>query len=346
MAKEKFNFYEHTTNRICKEIQDAIDTDQVLPWQRPIRNLGRLRNFNSKRPYRGWINQMMLHLAGFQQPLWATYNGWREAAYIEWAKANEIKVEDSDLKNLKRPRSERNIPNTPNVDAFYSAGGGGVKAGEKSQKVFFWALVPNKKHNPSDPESREVFFIMRVYSVWNIEQTSGVSVPAENEELFFVENDVAEEIWNGWSDAPEVVEGAIPAYDIERDKVEMPDVTLFTSEEDYYVSLFHEGIHATGHPDRLKRPDAINPKFGFGSDPYCKEELTAEMGAAILAGMCGIDRKTEENSIAYMTGWYKALRANPKLLVQASTKAAAAVDCILEVTYDENGNKNEVEATA
>jgi antirestriction protein ArdC len=331
MAKEKFNFYEHTTNRICSEIQKAIESDKILPWQRPIRNLGRLRNFNSKRPYRGWINQMMLHLAGYQQPLWATYRGWREAAYREWAKNSKVKIEDADLKAL----NDKAIPNTPNVKEFFEDGGGGVKSGEKAQKVFFWALVPNKKHDPSDPESREVFFILRVYSVWNIEQTTGVTPPTEAEQLEFVENETAEEIWNGWEDAPVIVDGTMPEYDHEKDQVIMPDASLFTSEGEFYYSLFHEGVHATGHADRLGRPEVKNGKYG--SEPYGKEELTAEMGAAILASMCDLDRKAEENSVAYLTGWYKKLRENPKLLVQASTKAAAACDHILGVTYEKDG---------
>jgi antirestriction protein ArdC len=328
MPKEKFDFYQHTTDAICKEIQRAIDTDKVLPWQRPIRNLGRLRNFNSKRPYRGWINQMMLHLAGYQQPLWATYRGWREAAYREWAKKNKIKIEDADLKAL----NDKALRNTDNVKAFFEAGGGGVSAGETSRKVFFWAVVPNKKHDPSNPESREVFFFMRVYSVWNIEQTTGIPIPSEAEQLEFVENDTAEEIWNGWEDAPEVIDGSMPDYSWTNDKVIMPDASLFNSEGEYYYSLFHEGIHATGHKDRLNRPEVKNG--GYNTEPYGKEELTAEMGAAILASMCDLDREAKENSVAYLTEWYRKLSANPKLLVQASTKAASACDYILGVKYD------------
>lgn len=328
MAKEKFDFYQHTTDAICREIQKAIDTDKILPWQRPIRNLGRLRNFNSNRAYRGWINQMMLHLAGYQQPLWATYKGWREAAYKAWAKKNKVKLDDADLKAL----NDKAIPNTPNVSKFYEDGGGGVKSGETARKVFFWALVPNKKHDPSNPESREFYFIMRVYSVWNIEQTDGVPIPTEAEQLAFVEDDTAEEIWNGWEDSPEVIEGSMPAYKVDTDQVLMPDAGLFKSEGEYYYSLFHEGVHATGHKDRLNRPEVKNN--GYSSEPYGKEELVAEMGAAILASMCDLDREAKENSVAYLTEWYRKLSANPKLLVQASTKAAAACDHILGVKYD------------
>ncbi len=54
-----------------------------------------------------------------------------------------------------------------------------------------------------------------------------------------------------------------------------------------YATLFHELIHSTGHPSRLNRP-TLTESAGFGSNPYCKEELVAEMGAAFLSGHAGI----------------------------------------------------------
>jgi antirestriction protein ArdC len=67
---------------------------------------------------------------------------------------------------------------------------------------------------------------------------------------------------------------------------------------------------------------------GFGSEEYSKEELVAEMGAALLWGLTGIETATIENQAAYLQGWINVLRGDSKLLVQAGGKAQKAVDLI------------------
>ena len=68
----------------------------------------------------------------------------------------------------------------------------------------------------------------------------------------------------------------------------------------------------------------------FGTEPYAKEELVAEIGAAFLLGMAGIDaNEVLDNSAAYLRGWMEKISEDPKLLVSASSAAQAAADRIL-----------------
>ena len=62
----------------------------------------------------------------------------------------------------------------------------------------------------------------------------------------------------------------------------------------------------------------------FGSATYSKEELVAEMGAAFLCATAGIDDPTIQNSAAYIHGWLKFLKADPKALVIAGAQAQKA----------------------
>ena len=64
-------------------------------------------------------------------------------------------------------------------------------------------------------------------------------------------------------------------------------------------------IHSTGHASRLNRP-TLTESEGYGSNPYCKEELIAEMGAAFLCGQAEIAESTLENSAAYVQNWLEA----------------------------------------
>ncbi len=98
--------------------------------------------------------------------------------------------------------------------------------------------------------------------------------------------------------------------------------------------MFHELIHSTGHASRLNRP-TLTESQGFGSNPYCKEELIAEMGAAFLCGEAGIGENTLENSAAYLKGWLGQLQNDSKLIVQAAAQAQKAADFILATTHEE-----------
>ena len=112
------------------------------------------------------------------------------------------------------------------------------------------------------------------------------------------------------------------------DAVRMPSREAFDAPSDYYSVLFHELTHSTGHRDRLAREGVCNAAR-FGSHEYSGEELIAEMGASYLRALTGIDDKgTHDNSAAYLAGWIKSLKGDPKLVLQAAGKAQKAVDLI------------------
>jgi antirestriction protein ArdC len=53
------------------------------------------------------------------------------------------------------------------------------------------------------------------------------------------------------------------------------------------------------------------------------------MGAAFLAGLTGIDQLTIPNSAAYLAGWIRRLKGEPRLVISAAAQAQKAVDHIL-----------------
>ena len=107
----------------------------------------------------------------------------------------------------------------------------------------------------------------------------------------------------------------------------MPSRDLFHSSEEYYSTLFHELTHSTGHTSRVGR-EGIEQLNTFGSESYSKEELIAEMGAAMLCGVTGISPATIPNSAAYLQSWINRLRGDSKLLVSAASAAQKAADYI------------------
>ena len=109
----------------------------------------------------------------------------------------------------------------------------------------------------------------------------------------------------------------------------MPAKEVFDNSEAYYSTLFHEFTHSTGHESRLNRPGITETHY-FGDEIYSKEELIAEMGAAMLCGTIGIENKTIKNSASYIQSWLGKLKDDQKLVVHAAANAQKACDFILD----------------
>jgi antirestriction protein ArdC len=90
---------------------------------------------------------------------------------------------------------------------------------------------------------------------------------------------------------------------------------------------YRHKAHASGHAKRLHRENFDNPA-SFGSESYSKEELVAEMTAAMLCGIARIEQKTLENSAAYLKTWIARLKSDSRLLVSAASQAQKAADFI------------------
>jgi hypothetical protein len=131
-------------------------------------------------------------------------------------------------------------------------------------------------------------------------------------------------------------EGGRACYSPSLDKITMPESKFFESGEAYYSTLFHELTHATGHLSRLNRKE-ISGVISFGSDPYSREELVAEMGAAFLSGFCEIENATINRSASYIQNWLERLKDDRKLVVQAAAQAQKSCDYILDVKAEVEG---------
>lgn len=79
-------------------------------------------------------------------------------------------------------------------------------------------------------------------------------------------------------------------------------------------------VHSTGHKTRLDRQ--LAPRQYGKTEEYSKEELTAEIGAAILLNQIGIETsKTFTNSAAYIQSWLKVLKSDNKFIISVAGRA-------------------------
>jgi antirestriction protein ArdC len=212
--------------------------------------------------------------------------------------------------------------------------GGSVKKGEKSTPVVFYKVYDNVNPETGETDKR---FILRFYNVFNALQCDGITVPQEPMGRKFTPLQECECIVDRYiGRGPTITHDANQAvYGPSLDVIHMPSKDSFESPEAYYATLFHEMVHSTGHPSRLNR-DGITKFDGFGSHQYSFEELVAECGSAFLCGEAGILNTTLDNSVAYIAFWIKKLQSEPTWIIRAGSKAAAAVDYILNRKADES----------
>lgn len=203
--------------------------------------------------------------------------------------------------------------------------GGRIKRGERGTPIVFWKVI--ERPNPKD-EDDDRFFLLKRFTVFNSEQTEGITIPTLKARTF---DPIAEceAVVASCKDAPTVAHGGNRAcYIPSEDRVQLPSRESFVSPEEYYSTLFHELVHSTGAEHRLARKGVVDPT-SFASHTYSFEELVAECGAAFLCAHAGIASQVIDNSAAYIAHWSRALKSEPRWMVDAASKAARAADLVL-----------------
>ena len=269
----------------------------TIPWKKPWVSEAP-RNLRSKKAYRG-INHFLLSLSEYSNPYWLTYKQAKEF-------------------------------------------GGQVRKGEKSTPVIFWKWFENTKTDDETGEEKTSRVpMLRYYRIFNLEQIDGINperipVWGKDAERDFEPIEAAEAVVKAMPQCPIVkTEGQRACYNVRSDVVSMPDVKLFKSDPDYYSTLFHELAHSTGAEARLNRFNA-DDTVHFGSTDYSKEELIAEMTAAFLCDSCQIVQATLDNSAAYIQGWLKKLKNEPRMVVLAAAQAQKAADFIQGIKWGDS----------
>jgi antirestriction protein ArdC len=217
--------------------------------------------------------------------------------------------------------------------------GGIVRKGEKGWPLVFWKFIEQK-----DKETGEVansYPILKSWTIFNVEQCDGLEYPVPAPRPFSPIEE-AERIVSLMPAAPPIYHdgGSRAFYRPQRDTVHMPVRESFDKPEAYYNTLFHELAHATGHSSRLDRPTVMD-LHAFASHSYGVEELIAEMTAAMLCGVTGIEPAVIDNNAAYISGWLMTIRQDKRLLITAAGAAQKAADFILRQQTLENTGDEE-----
>ena len=202
--------------------------------------------------------------------------------------------------------------------------GGKIKKGSKGVPILWASMV---EYEDTKGEMHLTSIHKRTY-VFNIEDVEGLDYEDDDHgivELDFNPIEECEKILEISKDRRAEIQNhteRVAAYYPSFDVIKTPIKETYVSEEEYYNTIFHEIIHSTGHSTRIGR----NMTAKFHTPEYAKEELTAEIGAAMISGIAGIADRTLDNSAAYISEWKKCIKAHPKIIVMASSRAQKAIE--------------------
>lgn len=211
-----------------------------------------------------------------------------------------------------------------------SDAGGKVKKNMKGHVVVFWKWLENEN---KETEEIETIPFLKYYTVFNvITQAEGIETKRTESTFEHDPIEEAEAIYKNFMNSPTYsFRSGRATYTPSMDHINVPPMKDYPNVHEYYSTLFHEMVHSTGSKNRLARPGITRSVVAFGDEVYSKEELVAEVGAAMLCSVARIDNHTIENSASYLHSWLRALKEDKKLIVQASAQAQKASDLILGI---------------
>lgn len=240
-----------------------------------------------------------------------------------------------------------------------------VLKGEKAFPVVYWDMMVRDKDgrkissdeyrsmSKEEKKNLNVIPFIKAFPVYNIQQTNLPEVQPERVQKLLdkfkvpelrdtngmyahsaLDRMIQQQSWLCPIQADRRESGAY--YSPSRDIVVLPMKAQFntgsTPDEiyrdgmEFYSTMLHEMTHSTITPERLNRE--IGGKFG---DPkYAKEELVAELTAAMISHSMGFDSKITDNSAAYLDSWIGVLKKEPKFIVSIMADVNKASDLILD----------------
>lgn len=182
-----------------------------------------------------------------------------------------------------------------------------------------------KQLSQEEREKYNVYPKLQTYHVFNVAQTNLKEVRPEfwekleqeysmpkvekDEQFAFepVDRMIAD---NRWICPIKPMFGDSAYFSISKNEIVMPEKRQFKDGESFYSNLFHEMGHSTGAEGQL---DRIKPAI-FGSAEYAREELVAELTAALTAQRYGMTKHLKGDSAAYLKSWLDSLKESPQFI--------------------------------
>lgn len=298
---------DRSTEVICNLLGEMLDRASEAKWQKPWMGGERLNvmNLKHKKPYNGF-NAFLLEWAciarGWKTPFFLTLDQVRQMGL----RVNKVTDEEGNEKSEDYTPVFKWLPRYVNY-----------KTGER--------VTEEDLKNMTEEEREDVVtrFSLRVFAEYNIDQTN-------LKELFPKQYDKYVALAKGMVDGHKhdanvsdatldyilTTEGAWRCpikhsdedgayYVPSKDYIHLPERKQFFKANDYYSTALHEMAHSTKKVPTMSRDYG---KKHWGDEGYATEELVAELTSAIVCHDIGLEKTIDEQHIAYVNSWRKAIK--------------------------------------
>lgn len=227
----------------------------------------------------------------------------------------------------------------------------------------------DQEYNDLSEEQRKdikAYFYPKVHHLFNIDQTNMKEVNPSlynsfvdkytkrpslpDSEGMYVNEDIdsllansKSEVWKSGKDnlswycpIDQTADISSPHYNLSKDFIKVPlknqyktsdsKEGIFADGQAFYATLLHEMAHSTGPKGRLNR----DLNGSFGDKKYAKEELVAELSAALISSTMGFDKRINDNNAKYVSSWLKVLKEEPSFIKTVLSDVGKASDMITE----------------
>lgn len=298
----------------------AIKDDWRKPWFSPKASQPPMNM--SGRAYNG-MNSIILMI---QQEK----NGWQTSRYATFDRITSLNYA-TDKQGSRTFATDANGEKLPLVS---------IRKGEKSTPVMlttFSVVNPEtkerikyddyKRMSAEERSKWNVYPKLQTYLVFNLDQTNLKESRPELYQKFLDEANVVKNHENTDDfEFPALdamiekdlyvcpikpTEGDEAFYSISKDYICIPLKSQFVDNEAYASNCLHEMSHASGSENRLNR---LKPGQSFNSESYAKEELVAELTAALVSMQHGMEKHIKVDSAAYLKNWLDSLHESPDFI--------------------------------
>jgi len=288
------DIYQTVTSRIIAELEEGR-VPWVQPWGRDAAASAALpKNAISERAYSG-VNILIL---------------WGEAIAHHYP--SQVWMTFRQAKNL----------------------GGSVRKGEHGAQIVYADRFTPKAERERAAESGDApktIPFLKAFTVFNVAQCDGLpdsvtAAPAPLPECGAIPR--AESLIAS-TGADIRIGGDKACYNPSADYISLPPQPTFFEQINYYRTAFHELGHWTGHESRLDR--TFHGRYG--SRPYAREELVAEMTSAFVCASLAISPTVRHAD--YIGSWLALLKDDKKAIFNAASLASKASDFLLSHRPDQ-----------
>jgi len=202
--------------------------------------------------------------------------------------------------------------------------GGKLIKGTKGIPISFYTMMDKEDGTGKFP-------LHRYYLVFPASKVEGIKLPEKKKvdgAQEFKPVEFCEDIVKDSNICPINHGGNRACFSPSQNVISMPNREDFSSPSHYYATLFHEIGHALALP---ATGEDLKKNNGFGSDPYAKEELIAEIFSCFCLSYAGImEDGIFENGKAYVSSWCMKIKKDPSLIIGAASQAQKRFDYFLK----------------